>query len=573
VQVSSNLFGLSNIYQQNRSRLQESMTRLATGKKTSVLGSTDAAVLTMSEQFKSSISASKSSISNINLAINSLYGGDSIAESIQNVILRMEEVTARALGDPTANNLSNSQIEIAQLKKDLTILSERTYNSNPITNKEAISSFDANENKMKFWSPDGELQFEISTNFGSQTGYDTDGDFIGFDSSESYTMGKDGKFLYFIGALEDGSGYTLNQYDIINNQVQSGITALSGDTLHINESGNLYLNNNGDLDLIDTQNLTTSPTAIITNMQASSSFIVNQNVATYVDTSSDIIKYNISSASITSTIDSLGTGGGGDITYSAPTVAAYANVDSVVFGTNNFTFSASGTYAADVLQDGKIRIINTTDLVGEVVDVGTAATSATNLQFSKDGSQLFYIDGTSNSVESLTINYDYTNQTISTQDNGKVIQGTNANSLQGLSLGGSNPKTFYSFSTSSGGSPTTNNFSGVDLSVFALGLSDVSVHDLTSAQQALTSLQSAVNVVGSARVLLRTQATRLSFVETNATNMLGYTQTALQELTNVDIAAETSLTAALQVQLQGSIAILSQGKSMARNVLSLLEGI
>jgi len=104
----------------------------------------------------------------------------------------------------------------------------------------------------------------------------------------------------------------------------------------------------------------------------------------------------------------------------------------------------------------------------------------------------------------------------------------------------------------------------------ALGLSSLSLSTLTGAQQALGTIDTALQSVSSTRATLGAQANRFNTVISVATQSSVSLSSAQSRIRDVDVAEETSNMSRTQILMQAGVSVLSQANQIPQVALKLL---
>jgi len=104
----------------------------------------------------------------------------------------------------------------------------------------------------------------------------------------------------------------------------------------------------------------------------------------------------------------------------------------------------------------------------------------------------------------------------------------------------------------------------------ALGLSSLSLSTLTGAQQALGTIDTALQSVSSTLATLGAQANRFNTVISVATQSSVSLSSAQSRIRDVDVAEETSNMSRTQILMQAGVSVLSQANQMPQVALKLL---
>jgi len=104
----------------------------------------------------------------------------------------------------------------------------------------------------------------------------------------------------------------------------------------------------------------------------------------------------------------------------------------------------------------------------------------------------------------------------------------------------------------------------------SLGLSALSLSTLTGAQQALGTIDTALQSVSSTRATLGAQANRFNTVISVATQSSVSLSSAQSRIRDVDVAEETSNMSRTQILMQAGVSVLAQANQMPQVALKLL---
>jgi flagellin len=111
---------------------------------------------------------------------------------------------------------------------------------------------------------------------------------------------------------------------------------------------------------------------------------------------------------------------------------------------------------------------------------------------------------------------------------------------------------------------------GQDVSAAGFALGASAVDTIANAQTAGTAIDSAIDLLLSARATLGAQMSRFDFVSANLATSVENIDAARSTLMDVDVAAEMANYSSKQVVMQASVAMLAQANQMPQNLLKLL---
>ena len=548
MQILPQAFALHTNYQRNRKGLEASMARLASGDRLMDAGNGSPADLSISERFRHQIRRAEASTSGIQTALNFLRATDGYMDEVVGILNRMEDVAARATAElKNSDDRKAHQIEFNALQQDLTSLARNArFGGNSQIGSDVMASYDANTEYFKFWRENGDGGEQITRKFDAQA-TDIRGNLIGFDSSEDFTISRDGKSLYFLAHVTGDAGGTvrLKSYDIEGNILTTSTDLYAtGDTLFETESGQLYINGAGTLYSIASDNLAQTASAVADLTTGTQFSVYKDDVYYYRSSDSHLVKSVIATAVATDLVDPSG------------------------FAAGDHTIAASGKYAAEESVAGSIRVIDTRTGNESTIAIG-AANDVTNMHFNEAGDRIYYVNQNTNSINFVAVTTDE-NDNVILVDGGKVVQGINANSFQGLDLGGANPASERTF-TLAADSVSELSYGGVDLSLYALGLANTRVDSIADAESALEDIKEALNRANAARAKIRAQSSRFTFVLQGHRQWTANMVNTESSIRDVDVAKESINYSNAAVRTQAAQAILAQFNSMAQNVLRLLQ--
>ncbi len=578
MKIESGAFPLIQSYQNNRSSLEDSMIKLSSGDNLRPVGSEPAAYTSISDRLRNQIALGRASSDVLNRNLNFLAAADKMASLMSDVINNMSSTAIQARNDP--DNSASYQTIFNSQKEQLISLSHSLHGDKQIASRDVIASYDGNAGAktLRFWDTNGNAASEMDVKLENSSATDAMGNHIGFDASRSFTTSFDGRSLYYIG--DDGSSnYTIRKYDIQNNMVEVGATVAAIDTLYIEPDNSLYINAAGTLQTVSTDSLALTAVGTIVDMEAGSNFSVSDtitgtapnwttgNVITYVNSSNELARYNITTSTAIAGSPYDVTGGTFTFPGATPGATFADGVDHAI--------SATGYFAADEYAQGNIRLLSlgdSTNLDGVTIDLTASGISdISDLQFNQDGTRLYFIDVNANAVKFLDFSTD-TAGAISYNLNDSVIQGSNSSSLQGLSLTGANPGSTYEFSVFTGAT-TQRSYTALNTNLLTLGLVNSNVNTVDEASQAVFALEEAHNRIVAANVKANASYTRFEMTRNAVTGFTTSTEEADAMLHDVNLAEETAKVAKFEILNQTAAAMLAQMNSIVRsNLLTLIQG-
>jgi len=550
MQVQPNSFSLQAAYQKSRAGLASSMHRLATGDRLAEPGYATGDTISISQRLRGQVRRAQASQTALSNAKSFLDQADSNTDVVISLLQRAFELTQSSQDGLKTNQdraiydqeLQMIKAEISDMTRQNTFLGKQTIST------DVILSFDGNTEKMRFWQPTGENEQFIERDF-SAIGIDAESKLLEFDSSEAYSMSRDGDSLYYLSQVTGDAAGTvrIHRYDIDSHLVYTGTDLFaSGDTMYTDEDGALYVNGSGTLYTMEIGTLSRTATPLV-NMAVGQEFTVYKGDAIYQRGTDDVFN----------SVD-LGTLAVTNLTVATPFAVA---------GATN-AISSSGGYAVDEVAPGSIRVIDMRTGNTATLAIG-GASAVVDLQFSSDGDKIYFVNQESKTINSISVKTDENGQIIFGSEE-KVIQGLNNNSFQGLDMGGSSYASKTEFALSQD-SVSILSYESVDLSLYALGINNIHIDTLADAAIASTNLKEAVNRASAARAKIRAYASRFSFTERTHREFIANAQNIEGQIRNVDIARESTIFTTMQLRENIAGSILKEYNNLQMNVLRLVS--
>lgn len=613
--IYSRIHDVHSSYNASKSALESSMARISSGDRFVHTGFNTAGDLALSERLRNRIAVGEQSTRSIQNGMTFINQADAYANEVVNILYRLTELTSLAVNpllDPDSTTATGAlssdraalDAEFQQLKEEITRLTRNsTFYGNQTIGREALVSFNTGtevngngdtvrleKNTMHFWSGNGgdeqyldqDFDRQNATVFGSHNTLDTNGNFVGFDprdAPEDYTMSRDGKSMFFLGYDAPGAGANLvmKKYDMISGAVtQAAETFNANDKMFVDENGVLYASHTdaGDgltkLYTIDQTSLQRTAVTNLTDMTQGVRFSVYKDVATYLDSNNDIATFNVS------TNTAVGVSVTDPENILTPPPVGAGNIFAT--GGVDHDISASGRYIADEISDNVIRIIDVkeTDSLGNIlgnvattITLSGTATAVSDLQFSEDGSRLYYLDNDANEIRYLNVGTDDSHN-LNVSIGGTVVQGKSDVRLTTLSVGGSNHGSINRFLLAEDKTDTLS-FEAIDLSLYNLGLLDTSVDTFANANTALLEVQTAMEKVAQERSKLGAQGSRLRHVLGAHESYVANVREAEGLVRDVDLAKEATLVAKLELQNQAAGSMITKFNQVLQSVMQLLQ--
>ena len=124
----------------NRSDLEQAMERLSSGKRING-AKDDAAGMSVVSKMKAQITSLNQAVRNANDGISMVSTYEGAADEIEDILIRMRELaTLAASGTYTADDVSNANLEYAQLVSEITRIQEQTKFNGTLAISEAAAS-------------------------------------------------------------------------------------------------------------------------------------------------------------------------------------------------------------------------------------------------------------------------------------------------------------------------------------------------------------------------------------------------------------------------------------------------
>ena len=570
--------------------------------------------LGISERFRAQIVNTEEASRVIQNATNLFQTADAFMQNSHEILNRMSELSIAAF-DSSKNqgDRLNLDLEFQQLKTELARISEAgKYNGLQINGKTAVSVWDAFNEQVVYYQPDGsdkrEVAYVMSESTASQNGLKYA--FQGTDAvTGDFTFSTDGKSLYYyaqVSTLSDTTSVskrnTLMKLDISSDtinyiQLQSGNTASRllmsanyANSLKHDEEGRLwtsYMKSGGglSLSLVRESELTVDKGgALSTNAWAGDitmasgfgDFAINSDHAYYIDRDGDTGHRRFVSRDLF------------DINEKAILVDNLSAF-SLQAGAS-YSISHDGRYVAyegnsAQSSKGTLFVLDTAENKTASMIVGTTSNAIVGLGFDYNNNIYWSNTGSvdqKNSIQKLGISRDIDGdpvlEKLTTLVNGNVghfgaLDAAIASTYNGgLNIGGGSPATNYEFQVGPDASMFVE-MSSADVRLFTLGISDDDVRSMDAAQKAIASIANAISIVANQRAVVGSEVSRLAY--TLGTNESYNTNISAAEsrLRDVDIAQESAKMTSAQILAQSSLQILQFNNGQRQSVLGLLSNL
>ena len=103
-----------------------------------------------------------------------------------------------------------------------------------------------------------------------------------------------------------------------------------------------------------------------------------------------------------------------------------------------------------------------------------------------------------------------------------------------------------------------------------LEIGNESVVDIDQARAAITSLDTAIDVVNQEQSYLASEQNRLAFTMSNLTNQTQSIEASRSSIQDADFASDAASLAKNQILAQSATAMLAQANAISQNILSLI---
>ena len=601
-------------YTNQMSKLQTSMSRLASGQRVLTAGD-GPADMGISERFRNQVTNSEEAGHVIQNAINLFQSTDAWMQETQNILNRMNELAISSSdGSKNQADRTNLNLEFQQLKNEIARISEAgKYNGLQTNGKTAVAVWDANLKKVKYMQPDGSdiRQVDINMRAGNTskngTIYAFEGGTAGAETVGDFIFSGDGKYLVYMAQAANGTTVsahrTVMRLDVDNNTIRTvqldfsgGTHANTGSRFVIDEKGRTWVsdantsdvstNHNFRIKLLDVDAMSLdsggsaasnawigmSTTSLV--ISGFSQFAVHDDYLYYFgrsgNTATNTLRY-IKQSLFDRT----------DRTVLIEDVSTLFDLDKG----EHYSISQDGQYVAFEDSDnagglGQIKILNTFSQQDTTVNVGTNSTSIVSFGF--DSNNVFYWSDTgratdANSVKRAKIRSGdipevYDVQSVYQDHMGGLgsIDLAATSTGMGISVGGGSRATRYQFQVGPDEGQTVD-FVAADSRLVKLGVSQLSVDTLENAFKAVERIQLAGDRLANQRAVMGAQVSRLTYTFAANDSYKNNIAQAESRIRDVDFAKETTNMTQAQILQQSSISVLSKYNSSRQSVLQLLQ--
>ncbi|MBT3144381.1 flagellin [Neptunomonas phycophila] len=570
--INSNIMSLN--AQRNLTMSQNeqntAMERLTSGKRINSAAD-DAAGLSISNRMTSQINGLNQAVRNANDGSSLIQTAEGALDESTNILQRMRELSVQsANGTYDSGNRSTLNAEVSQLKEELDRISETTsFNGLNILDG-TLGKVDLQVGSESNQTISMEIGAMDTKSLGNGNTGDISGTAMGaMPPVPAGNVTINGQTLatadFPTGTLDD----TLN---FINDNV-SGVEATSFVELKADSAGDGVLADGESFDVTVTLNDGTTQDFSVINTGSMDEFVdaindkANGLVTASTDADGKLVLTAENAASIATVDDSDGSGSGASGTTDATQNASLSLTDTD--GEKSITISYATAADADVLGinartdsgdiQGSAAAAFGTFSKGDVTINGVALNELTATD-DADG------NGTAGQVADMVAHINR-----QSGETGVVASLATGGELQLNSVDGTEISLDYRDSQATAmkaafGMNETNNAESYGNSV-----SQIDISTAAGAQQAIDTIDAALEQINSTRGDLGAVSNRLDFTVNNLSNVAENVSAARSQIQDADFAAESANLSRAQVLQQAGTAMLAQANASSQNVLSLLQ--
>ncbi|QLE96704.1 flagellin [Neptunomonas phycophila] len=570
--INSNIMSLN--AQRNLTMSQNeqntAMERLTSGKRINSAAD-DAAGLSISNRMTSQINGLNQAVRNANDGSSLIQTAEGALDESTNILQRMRELSVQsANGTYDSGNRSTLNAEVSQLKEELDRISETTsFNGLNILDG-TLGKVDLQVGSESNQTITMEIGAMDTKSLGNGNTGDISGTAMGaIPPAPAGNVTINGQTLatadFPTGTLDD----TLN---FINDNV-SGVEATSFVELKADSAGDGVLADGESFDVTVTLNDGTTQDFSVINTGSMDEFVdaindkANGLVTASTDADGKLVLTAENAASIATVDDSDGSGSGASGTTDATQNASLSLTDTD--GEKSITISYATAADADVL--GIDARTDSGDIQGSAAaafgafskgDVTINGVALNELTATDDADG----NGTAGQVADMVAHINR-----QSGETGVVASLATGGELQLNSVDGTEISLDYRDSQAAAmktafGMNETNNAESYGNSV-----SQIDISTAAGAQQAIDTIDAALEQINSTRGDLGAVSNRLDFTVNNLSNVAENVSAARSQIQDADFAAESANLSRAQVLQQAGTAMLAQANASSQNVLSLLQ--
>jgi flagellin len=570
--INSNIMSLN--AQRNLTMSQNeqntAMERLTSGKRINSAAD-DAAGLSISNRMTSQINGLNQAVRNANDGSSLIQTAEGALDESTNILQRMRELSVQsANGTYDSGNRSTLNAEVSQLKEELDRISETTsFNGLNILDG-TLGKVDLQVGSESNQTITMEIGAMDTKSLGNGNTGDISGTAMGaIPPAPAGNVTINGQTLatadFPAGTLDD----TLN---FINDNV-SGVEATSFVELKADSAGDGVLADGESFDVTVTLNDGTTQDFSVINTGSMDEFVdaindkANGLVTASTDADGKLVLTAENAASIATVDDSDGSGSGASGTTDGTQNASLSLTDTD--GEKSITISYATAADADVL--GIDARTDSGDIQGSAAaafgafskgDVTINGVALNELTATDDADG----NGTAGQVADMVAHINR-----QSGETGVVASLATGGELQLNSVDGTEISLDYRDSQAAAmktafGMNETNNAESYGNSV-----SQIDISTAAGAQQAIDTIDAALEQINSTRGDLGAVSNRLDFTVNNLSNVAENVSAARSQIQDADFAAESANLSRAQVLQQAGTAMLAQANASSQNVLSLLQ--
>ncbi len=539
-------------YQLSQKGMQNAMTQISSGDKLSRPGD-GPTEWSLSQNFRYQITRSLAAQGVMANASNMVQTTDTWLQNTQNILSRMSELAVSASdGSKNQSDLGNLNTEYLQLKQELMRISRQAkYNGLQIAGRDQILSYNADKQTFTFSQINGTENYSLPVKVTTGLSSVNNVAYL-FSGNTPFAQSQDGQYIFYVDSNNNLSRYTIEDNTLVKDTSDSNKKNISVDaqgslwvSTETAPGSGAYALSRQDIGswTKDTSVLPGPGISDIDSAQVS----VYQGRVYYRNLAGDVVSRGIQD-----------------------TRSFNLELSASNFTLNNtpgrFAISQDGLFAADVLASGALRVINmqtkmvATELLGSNINI-------TNLAFTADSQELMFRDVTMGGIKSVGVSPDDQPGLNVSQT---MMTATSTMGLRGLSVqGGSNRARFR---VHKGPDALDQSFilTG-DVRLHTLGISRTSVSSLILAQQALTLVNGATELVSLQRSIIGGEEQVLQFANTSLSQYSNNLSQADGLLRDTNIAEQTAVLAQQRLRNESAIALIAQANQIPRSVLSLIQ--
>jgi|GEM_PF-1786732 len=607
-------------YQRNQSKLSSSMAKLSSGDRFSRLEGSSAG-LGISQRFRSSIGAIAEASRGMQNITSRLQSTDAHLQGIQDVLHRMSELSvAAADGSKTAHQRINLDTELQTLNEEIARLSDQAkYDDVQVASDSSILVWDAVTNRMVYSQMDGTKIGELDIDLGTGNMADN-GIYYAFEDAQgrvgNFTLTEDGNNLIYV-AKTNAPGVSANRtimnLDLRDNTLKtvdlanfgySGYSAFGELGVKLDDQGRVWVTepaaagwSNYRFGILDTETMaidfggaeaTNSWSGMGPSLKGHGEFAVYQDDMYHFDEELNVVRQNLydtSDKEILVTDDKIeeiwNKYGYTRLTFSGLELPYNLSTFSIALSWLQ-GISQDGSYVAMEMYDNSeqqnhLVVLDTSTGKYSVHKAGGDVNSIASVDF--DSNNNIYWTATGGSDVSATMkrarihegNLTDIEVVHNTTDGhlGAINDLISQGQVTGFSVSGGRVNAGERIETGSGAA-YTEDIATAAISLRKLGLLSVNITTADKAEETMSSIKRALEIVSNERANIGAQVTRsISTIASNTQYHSNLSQSE-QSIRSSDIAKETSEITMLQIMSQLNLSVMHSSKGNVMTSLDLL---